>query len=74
MAVKVNRIDSFRWTIQNLPRNLQIQGAGIGGKEPITSPQFVHVEGHKWRALFTVDKELFLQLVEATHPITTEIR
>ncbi|CAH3014594.1 unnamed protein product, partial [Porites evermanni] len=61
VAVKVNRIDSFCWSITNFPRNLQVQGAGIHG-------------GHKWRALFTIDQELFLQLVEAAHPITTEIR
>ena len=60
---------SFLWTIHDFMQHL----AGVGKTVPLTSHMFSS-DGNRWRAVLTYDKELFLQLVSASHPVTVEIR
>jgi len=68
--LKEERVVAFRWTIQNF----QAWAAEQTGKmEPLRSPTYADEE-HRWRGVLTCENNLFLQLLAATHPVTSEIR
>ena len=65
-------VHSFRWIVENFPGQLRDL---VDTKEgPLTSGEWTTPNGHKWRAILTEDKKLFIQLVAATFPARVEVR
>ena len=70
MELKEERVVAFHWQINNLLARAAEQTEKM---EPLTSPTYVDIE-HRWRGVLTRGKNLFLQLLAATHPVHAEIR
>ena len=66
---KEDMVVSFSWRIHDLPASL----AAVTEERPLTSGE-IKSHGYTWRAVFTKNLDLFLQLVSAAFPVSVEIR
>ena len=66
---KEDMVVSFSWRINDLPASL----ATVTEEQPLTSGE-IKSHGYTWRAVFTKNLDLFLQLVSAAFPVSVEIR
>lgn len=66
---KEDMVVSFSWRIHDLPASL----ATVTEERPLTSGE-IKSHGYTWRAVFTKNLDLFLQLVSAAFPVSVEIR
>ena len=62
---------SFTWDIKDFPASLALQLESQ--QEPLTSDTF-SCERQRWRSVLTCDKNLYLQLMSSSHPVTVLIR
>ena len=70
IELKEERVIAFSWHINNF---LAWAAEQTEKMEPLTSPTYIDKE-HRWRGVLTSDKNLYLQLLAATHPVHAEIR
>ena len=70
IELKEERVIAFSWQIKNF---LAWAAEQTEKMEPLTSPTYIDKE-HRWRGVLTSDKNLYLQLLAATHPVHAEIR
>lgn len=66
---KEEMVVAFSWRIHDLPAFL----ATVTEERPLTSGE-IKSHGYTWRAVFTKNLDLFLQLVSAAFPVSVEIR
>jgi len=66
---KEEMVVAFSWRIHDLPASL----ATVTEERPLTSGE-IKSHGYTWRAVFTKNLDLFLQLVSAAFPVSVEIR
>lgn len=66
---KEDMVVSFSWRIYDLPASL----ATVTEERPLTSGE-IKSHGYTWRAVFTKNLDLFLQLVSASSPVSVETR
>ena len=66
---KEEMVVAFSWRIHDLPAFL----ATVTEERPLTSGE-IKSHGYTWRAVFTKNLDLFLQLVSAASPVSVEIR
>ena len=66
---KEEMVVAFSWGIHDLPAFL----ATVTEERPLTSGE-IKSHGYTWRAVFTKNLDLFLQLVFAAFPVSVEIR
>ena len=66
---KEEMVVAFSWIIHDLPASL----ATLTEERPLTSGD-MKSHGYTWRAVFTTNLDLFLQLVSASFPLSVEIR
>ena len=66
---KEEMVVAFSWVIHDLPASL----ATLTEERPLTSGD-MKSNGCTWRAVFTANLDLFLQLVSAAFPVSVEIR
>lgn len=62
---------AFCWDINDFPASLAKQRDA--NQEPLTSDVF-YCEGQRWTGVLTGDKNVYLQLMSSSHPVTAEIR
>ena len=70
IELKEERVIAFSWQINNFLAWAAEQKEKM---EPLTSPTYIDKE-HRWRGVLTSDKNLYLQLLAATHPVHAELR